>query len=377
MRRVGIQISLEGEYGRGILRGLMQYANVRGDWEFVMPPIFRLTTNQIIDPATTDGVIALVHNSKTITPFRKQKVPLVNVSSSLLPNELTRLRVPTVIPDSTAIARHGFEHLADRGFRNFAFCGHPLAGWSLIRRDVFTKACRERGFACETVAVADGVPSDWIASLPRPCAILAGNDRYAWYVIDVCRNLKISIPDQIAVLGIDNDTFLDEMVRPTLSSVVVPAVQIGFEAGRILDDLMADKPVSMEPVLLPPAGIVTRQSTDVLNIDDDVVADAVRFIRERASKMVNVQDVLDYTLISRRNLERRFRRVLNRSLLNEIRRVHVERAANLLRETDIDMPSIATQCGFSSPVHFSSVFKEFIGVAPSVYRRRHRVGAEN
>lgn len=376
MLRIGIQLDFAGEYGRGVLRGVMQYANLKGDWEFIMPPMYRLGSRQTIERGAANGVVAMVHHAKTARHFQENKIPMVNTALTLPEEELRRLGVPTVLPDDSAVGKLGCEYLWNKGFRQFGFCGHPRAAWSLRRRDAFLAACQEKKCRCDCIAIADEVPRDWIASLPRPCAILAANDRYAWHAIDMCRELKIAVPEQIAVLGVDNDVLLAEMVRPTLSSVVLPAEKIGYEAGRILDHLMAGKPVSIDPILLAPEGVETRHSTDVLNIEDEVVADAVQFIRERASHQVSVQDVLNHTLISRRNLERRFRRVLNRSLLDEIRRVHVERAAELLRETDIDMPSIAEQCGFSSHIRFSTVFKELIGLAPSAYRRQHRPGAQ-
>jgi LacI family transcriptional regulator len=204
--------------------------------------------------------------------------------------------------------------------------------------------------------------------------VLAANDRYAWHAIDVCREEGISVPEDIAVLGVDNDVLLSDMVRPTLSSIMIPGEQIGFEAARLLDEMLQGKKVSMTPVLLPPQGVVTRHSTDVLSIDDPDVAEAARFIRENAFKAITVQSVLDCVSMSRRNLERRFKRVMKRSLLDEIRRVHLDRATRLLRETDLDMPHVAEQSGFGSPIRFSTVFKEMTGVAPSIYRRKHRQG---
>ncbi|HWB52760.1 MAG TPA: DNA-binding transcriptional regulator, partial [Tepidisphaeraceae bacterium] len=332
----------------------MQYANLKRDWEFVMPPMYRLGSRQTIEPRSADGIVAMVHHPKSIAAFRQNKIPIVNSALTLPVEELLNLHLPTVLPDDGQVGRMAFDYLANRGFRQFGFCGHPRAAWSLRRRDAFVRACEERNYPCSCIAAADRVPSDWIASLPRPCAVLAANDRYAWHAIDVCRELNIAVPEQIAVLGVDNDALLAEMVRPTLSSIVLPTVSIGFEAGRMLDQLMQGKSISSQPLFFAPEGVMTRRSTDVLNIEDDVVADAVRFIRERAAQSVGVQDVLDHTLISRRNLERRFRRVLNRSVLDEIRRVHIERAARLLRDTDIDMPSISEQCGFSSPIRFST-----------------------
>jgi LacI family transcriptional regulator len=155
---------------------------------------------------------------------------------------------------------------------------------------------------------------------------------------------------------------------------MIPGEQIGFEAARLLDEMLQGRPVSTTQLLLPPQGVVTRHSTDVLSIDDPDVAEAARFIRENASRSITVQNVLDCVSMSRRNLERRFTRVMKRSLLEEIRRVRLDRATRLLRETDLDMSHVAEQSGFGSPIRFSTVFKEMTGVAPSIYRRKHRQG---
>ena len=376
MLRIGIQVDFAGAYGRGVLRGVMRYANQKGNWEFVMPPMYSLRSSRTMDPHAADGVIAMLHDPRSVAPFRRARVPVVNTARTVAPQELRRLGVPSVLPDDAVVGELAFQYFADRGFRSFGFCGHPRAAWSLQRCDAFRRACDARGDGTtfSHVAAADRVPREWIVSLPRPCAVLAANDRYAWHAIDACREIGVSVPEDIAVLGVDNDVLLSDMVRPTLSSMMIPAEQIGFEAARVLDDMLQGKRAPKEPVLLPPHSVVTRHSTDVLSIEDPDVAEAAKFIRENASHPLTVQNVLDCVSMSRRNLERRFKRVMKRSLLDEIRRVHLDRATRLLRETDLDMPRVAEQSGFASPIRFSTVFKEMTGVAPSIYRRKHRQG---
>jgi len=243
-----------------------------------------------------------------------------------------------------------------------------------VRRDSFARACKRENSFFSHVAAADRVPQEWIKSLPKPCALLAANDRYAWHAIDACRECDISVPEEIAVLGVDNDVLLAEMARPTLSSIDLGGERIGFEAARALDALLKGERVSVDPLELAPQGVITRHSTDVLSIQDDSVAEAARFIRQHASAPIAVSDVLEHVAMSRRNLERRFRRVMRRSLLDEIRRVHLDRAAKLLRESDLDMPGVSAQSGFASQVRFSTVFREKMGTTPTAYRRRYRPG---
>jgi LacI family transcriptional regulator len=389
MKRIGIQLDFAGSYGRGVLRGVMQYANLQRDWEFLMPPMYSLKSKKTVDPATADGVIAMIHSMRSIEPFARAGVPVVNTARTLSIEEMASQGLPTIVPDDAEIARMAFRYFAERGFRTFGFCGHPTASWSRVRCQAFEDCCVAGGGSFSAAAAVDRVPERWIKSLPRPCAILAANDRYAWHAIDACREINISVPEEIAVLGVDNDTLLAEMISPTLSSIDLAAERIGFLAAETLDRLMkqgrsvasggktaaranreaATPAAAME---VKPAAVITRRSTDVLSIADEAVGSAVRYIREHAISPIGVDDVLDHVAMSRRNLERRFKRAMGRSLLDEIRRVRLDRACQLLRDTDLDMLRIAHQSGFAGQVRFSTVFREAMKQTPTEYRRAHR-----
>lgn len=373
MIRIAIQVEFAGSYGRGVLRGVMAYANLRADWEFIMPPMYSLSSRKP-DPGAADGVIAMIHGARSIERFRRARVPMVNTARTISARQLQDARVPTVLPDDAAVGKMAFAYFWERLFRSFGFCGHPTVSWSKIRQEAFAAECRrEKVFFSASTAV-DDVSKEWILSLPRPCAILAANDRYAWHAIDICRENDISVPEEIAVLGVDNDVLLTEMVRPTLSSIDLGAERVGFAAAKMLEELMNGKSKNAAPIEIPPNGVITRHSTDVMSIEDEVVAEAAQFIRRRASEQIGVQDVLDEVAMSRRNLERRFRRVMRKSLLDEIRRVHLDRACKLLRETSLPIPEVAEQSGFASGVRFSTVFHEHQGMTPTAYRYSHRLG---
>lgn len=373
MKRIGIQLDFAGGYGRGVLRGVMQYANLRRDWEFVMPPMYSLKTKKTVDPKSADGVIAMIHSMRTVEPFVEAGVPVVNTARTMSAEEMRAHDVPTIVPDEAAIARLAYAYFSERGFRAFAFCGHPTASWSRARCQAFEACCARDGRWFGSAAVVDHVPAKWIKSLPRPCAILAGNDRYAWHAIDTCRESGISVPEEVAVMGVDNDTLLTEMIRPTLSSIDPAAERIGLLAAEALDKLIQKKGTKIGFQEVPPAGIITRHSTDILSIADESVAETVRYIRQHAFGSIGVDDVLDHVAMSRRNLERRFKRVMGRSLLDEIRRVRLDRACQLLRDTDVDMLRLAKQSGFASQVRFSTVFREELGQTPTEYRRAHSI----
>jgi LacI family transcriptional regulator len=180
------------------------------------------------------------------------------------------------------------------------------------------------------------------------------------------------VPEDLAILGVDNDELIVDMVRPSLSSIEMPGFQIGLEAATILAELIDGRSVQAEARVFAPAGIVSRGSTDVFAIDDEVVVEAVRFIRRSADGKMQIKDVLDAVAVSRRNLERRFRRALGRSLHEEIRQTRVDRACRLLRDTTLEMEAVARQAGFASQVRLSTVFKSVTGMSPTTFRRAHR-----
>jgi LacI family transcriptional regulator len=374
MIKIAIMLEFAGSYGRGILQGVMEYANLRNDWEFLMPPMYSLSS-QRTDWRQADGIVAMVHAPATVENFRRAKVPVVNAARTMSAERLMRLHVPSVLPDDAAVGRIAFDYFWERQFRAFGFCGHPTASWSLLRRNAFVKRCRAEKVFFSDTADSNQVSKEWILSLPRPCAVLAANDRYAWHTIDVCRENGIAVPEEIAVLGVDNDLLLVKMVRPVLSSIDLGAERLGFEAAKLLETIMRGKKVAKELVEIPPAGVITRHSTDVLNIEDPSVAEAARYIREHASQPIGVEDVLLEVAMSRRNLERRFKKAMRRSLLDDIRRVRLDRAARLLRETGLSIEQVAEQSGFNSHVRFTTVFHDQMNATPTAYRKSHRMGA--
>jgi LacI family transcriptional regulator len=374
MLRIGIQLDLVGAYGRDVLRGLMQFANREGIWEFVLPPMYSLDRKRIVNPRSVDGMVAMVHDYRAIDPFQRAGVPVVNVARTLDDEQLTRLRLPSVLPDDEAVGRLAYQYFRDRGFRSFGFCGHPTAGWSRARSRALESMALKDGCWFSRRNVADDVPADWMRTLPLPVAILAGNDRYAWHTVDACRSLGLRVPEDVAILGVDNDAMLADLVRPTLSSIRPGAHVIGFEAGRLLTRLMAGGKASPRPTVIPPEGVTTRHSTDVLVIEDQAVVDAARFIREHAVEPLSIADILDAAATGRRTLERRFKAALGRSMHDEIRRIRLDRARQLLRDTMLDMPTIAERCGFVSHARFSTVFHQHVGQTPTEFRRQARVG---
>ena len=181
-------------------------------------------------------------------------------------------------------------------------------------------------------------------------------------------NLGIFVPDQVSVIGGDEDDLLCEAGHPPLTGVETPSEQIGLEAAELLDRLMRGESSPTEPRYIPPTGVIARQSTDILAIEDPDLVGAVRFIRNNPEKQIQVDDVVNAVHVSRRSLERRFAVAFNRSIREEITRVHLQRAKMLLAQTEMAIPAVADASGHGSPEYFATSFKAATGTTPLKYR---------
>jgi len=274
------------------------------------------------------------------------------------------------------------QHLLDQGFRHFAYYAPMTLSFVEDHHQIFVRLLAELGYTCSLLPAYGGKrPSAgwqkrqrklerWIRDLPKPVAVLAWTGRRGREVIYACRALGLSVPEQVAVLGADDDTLLCETCNPPLSGVALTSEQIGFEAAALLDRMLHGAKAPAEPMLIAPARGVVRQSTDTLAIDDEDLARAIAFIRVNAARPVQVSDVLREVSISRRSLDRRFQQVLGRTPAQEIRRVHLERAKRLLADTDVPVPKVAAASGFGSREYLARAFKLETGLSPRQYRAR-------
>ncbi len=275
-------------------------------------------------------------------------------------------------------------HLLERGIRRFGFCGFSREPWSSERRDGFVEAVRAAGCDCavfESVWRGRDVPTweddqrdirAWIAALPRPAGIMTCNDVRGLHVINAAALLGIAVPEEMTVVGVDNEVTFCELCDPPLSSVAPDPERIGFEAAVLLESLMGGRRRAPRLVRVPPLGVVRRQSTDALALEDAAVAAALRYIRKQALHGCTVDDILKRVPLSRSSLERRFRKHLGRSPQDQIRRVQVERIKQLLAETDLKLPDIASLCGYEHPEYMNVMFKRLTGSTPGRFRRARR-----
>jgi LacI family transcriptional regulator len=214
--------------------------------------------------------------------------------------------------------------------------------------------------------------SEWLINLPKPVGIFATTDHVAAFVLELCHQVSIRVPEDVCVIGVDNDQLVSGFARPPLSSIALPSRKIGFESARLLEQLMDGKRPTTSNILFQPHGIVTRQSTDLLMVQDEDVQTAVRYIRENVHEKISVSDVLDAVPMNRRYLERKFMQLLGRTPLQEIRRVRIDRARDLLQSTDLPMANIAKRCGFANAQRLAETFRQVTGITPSAFRHANR-----
>ena len=373
---VALLIETSNAYARGLLRGIRAYIREHRSWSIYVGEHRRGDpAPQWLKKWRGDGVIARIENEAIAEAVVASGLPAVDVSAARLVPKL--LYVET---DDAEIARLAAEHLLQRGFRHFGYCGDPRFNWSNWRAEHFHRQIIRAGFACRIYQPRSkkrGIApweceradiGEWIRDLPKPVGVMACYDIRGREVLEVCRQLGVSVPDEVAVVGVDNDELICDLASPPLSSVIPDTRRTGYEAARLLDLLMAGRSELPLAHLIKPLGIAVRASTDVLATDDAEVSAAVRYIRSHAIEGIKVEDVLRAVPVSRRVLEARFDKLLGRTPHQEITRVQVERVKELLAETDLPLAVIAHRAGYRHVEYMSVVFKRETGLPPSQYR---------
>ena len=372
-KQVALLIETSNAYARGLLQGVVHYIREHRPWSFHL-----MEQGRGDDPPPWlagwkgDGIIARIETPRIARAVVKTGVPAVDLSAARLVPAL-----PWVETNDEEIAQIAADHLLERGFKRFAFCGDARFNWSVWRQHHFVARLRAAGQECAVyqpiasardVAAEAGALARWLRKLPKPVGVMACYDIRGQQVLDACRGAGLAVPDDIAVIGVDNDALLCDLASPPLSSVIPNAHRAGYEAAALLDRLMQGKRVPAAAHLIQPLGIAERQSTDVLAVDDRAIVQAVRMIREHACEGINVSDVLKTVPLSRRVLEQRFQKLLGRTPREEILQVRLARVKQLLGETELALYQIAERTGFEHVEYLSVVFKREMGVTPSAWR---------
>jgi LacI family transcriptional regulator len=366
--------------GRALLSGIARYAHHHGPWSFYWEPAGLEKAWPVLKTLDADGII--MRDVEKVREVLACGIPAIIVGHS-------RTEVPglvNVVTDSTAIGRMAADHLLGCGFRQFGYCGMVQSGiertpWSQQRCASFVARLREAGFDTHRYMTRQvtaklswsrerQLMARWLQALPKPVGILACNDDRGQQVIEACHAGGLHVPDQVAVIGVDNDELVCGLSDPPMSSVAIGFERAGYESAESLHLLISGRQPAQTKIIVAASHVVTRRSTNILAVDDPFVARALRFIRDHSRDPVSVSEVARAAALSRRALEKRFRQSLARSVFSEIRRVRVERISQLLAETTLPVAEVAEQLSFDGPQHIARYFRAEKGMTPREFRQR-------
>ncbi len=377
---VAVLVETSSGWGRRLIRGVTNYSVKHGNWHLWVEERGR-DSNTMSLPAGWDGdaVIARVGTKKQADELHSCNLPIINVSGI----ELPEADFPKVMVNYESGSALAVDHFVDRGYNHFAYVG-PL-NYRYVRRhaECFRRAVEETGSTHHQFDHRGGLSSsrnwrqrmdelgDWLESLPKPVGVYCWATWPGLQVIDVCRERHITVPDEVAVLGDDDDPLLCDAASPPMSAVVTASEQLGYLAAQYLDDLLAGKEVPQE-TLVDPIEITTRRSTEALAITDDELRKAVIFLRQNAYGPLTVDEIADAVPMTRRSLERKFRQFFERTPHEELQRLRLSRVKELLARTDLSIAKVAERAGFANPEHMTTLFRKHFQTTPLRYRTKVR-----
>jgi LacI family transcriptional regulator len=380
--QVAVLVDTSRSYGRDIVRGIRRYAAEHGPWSLYLEPRdLRSSFPDWLQRWPGDGILARTTDPKLLRQLKAAKVPVIELRTTVL-----RHPFPFIGMDNSIVGRRVAEHFMERGFRRFACYLDTAEAFFVERCEKFAETLRGRGFGC---AVFNATPpgsqrprwdrhqralAAWLQSLEKPVAVFAVNDQLGFWLLDAARRAGIAVPEEVAVVGAENDKMLCETASPPLSSLQLRGRAVGYFAGRMLDDWMSGRriPKGNERHLLPPGDIVVRQSSDIVAVEDSRIARALRFIRQHATEDLAVNRVAREAAMSRSALERRMKALTGRSPGEEIDRIRFAEVERLLIETDLTLDAIAERAGFKHPQYMAEAFRNRHDMTPGEFRKRRK-----
>jgi LacI family transcriptional regulator len=383
-QRIAVPIDLDWPLKRHyeVFSGIQDYARQKAPHWTLVPDLFparRVATSRH-ESAGYDGIVGRVLPSD-MRAARRARIPIVNVWM----NSPVRDKVPSVVTDYVEVGRMAAEHMVSRGLRQFACAGYRqdaatrqfLTGVKMVAREHGIPITRHlssfsnRNNETNWHRHLDGI-NRWIDGWTRPIGVLASYDNLTRVLATECQRRGHLIPDDVALIGSNDDAMVCEGSEPELSSIDVGCYRLGYRAAELLDDLLRGGSAPTEPILMPPADLVARQSTDVFAVADKTVGRAMRFIAERCGRPIRVDDVVDHIGCSRRSLERLFRAAGRRSINQEIVAMRIDLTKRLLVSTNDPIETVAIRSGYGSAQHMRHIFRHQVGESPVEYRRNHR-----
>ncbi len=379
--RITLLFNANKVYDRHVLQGIGEYLQgSKSGWDVYLDEDFRYR-ERTLELWAGDGVIADMDDPAIVEAVSDLAVPVVGVGGSYYDKD-EYPPFPYVATDNAKIAEAAFEHLKNKGLEHFAFYGlpeSPFKRWARERETAFVQAVESQDYRCHVFRGLETRPElwrqaldsleSWLLSLPRPLGVMAVTDSRARHLLQVCRKPGLLVPEEVAIVGVDNDEVARFVSPVPLSSVEQATREMGFRAARLLHRMLSGFHVSLEPCVVPPVGVVARVSSDYQAAKDPQVIQALHYIRKYACQGIKVEDVLAFVGRSRSTLERRFRAERGHSIHHEIHQARLNRACELLRNTDMPIADVASDCGFPSVQYLYTVFKKHTVQTPLGFRR--------
>jgi len=366
-------------FDRGLLSGVARYSALNGPWTFYRQPHGYLRSKRRLNLKELkawepDGAICPVSQVDGLSRLR---VPLIAYDV----NEYSG-RVPCVLSEDFEAGRLAAGHLLDLGHRHFAFCGYSGIRWSRERCQAFCDSVEQAGCTVEAHRPRNRRPAawakeephvrHWLETLPKPIGMLCANDDRAASILESCHVLGYGVPEDVSVIGVDDDQYVCELQNPPLSSVKMASDRAGYEAAALLDRMMhGEERMSGQRIMAHATGVTARQSTNVLMVRNVDVRKALRFIRENAGRSIRVADIAKVTNLSHRTLNDQFHSELGCSIIKQLTRARIAYISRLLTETEMRIREIASVVGYRDDRHFSRYFKRATGLTPQAYRGKH------
>lgn len=380
---VAVILDAARAYDRLIIGGVARYAHEHGRWSLYVEedPLEKLPD---LKRWHGQGVIANFDDRRVAGAIQGLSIPVVGVGGGYGWYDAAS-GVPYVYTDNEAIGRLGAEHLLSCGFDHLAFCGTPktvIAGWSTERAAAFKATAEAQGRSCHLFTGRVGAARRWeelqaemrawLAGLPKPIGVMACNDVRARHVLEACRGASLRVPQDVAVIGVDNDEMICALTDPPLSSIDQSARRIGYEAAAMLDRLMLGAMVPERRVVVPPIGVVPRSSTDTLATADAEVAQTLQSLRSDPWHRPRIDELAATAGVSRSTLEHRFRAAVGRSIHEEHVRLRLAGTRKLIVETDLPLKAVAMRAGFPSLQYMTTFVRRHAGVTPARLRTIER-----
>jgi LacI family transcriptional regulator len=376
MKHVALIIETSHQYGRDLLHGIREWVRENEQWSLRIVEHSRgKELPRWFNSWDGDGVIARVDSAKLSERLLATGLPVVDVAVEGRPSDFLQ-----VIMDNKAVGELAFNYFHDKGFRSLAYCGDPDFSWSREREVAFARLTESHHlpYSVPPSKNLQKIGSDqeirhlaqWIEGLTKPVGIFCCYDQRAQQILEACMNAGVRVPEEVAVLGTDNDEVLCDLCDPPLSSIDLNGRKTGYVAAELLNELMAGRKPVERKTLMQRISVIERQSTDLLAVTEQHVQSALKFIRQHACEGVNMKDVLRAVPMSRTLLYNRFKEIVGRTPHAELVKIKLDQARHLLLSSELSIAEIARASGFASPSYFIKVFHQETGKTPFAFQRK-------